>query len=255
VIGRRFGAIMATAALIGPDGTGKTTIARRLADGALPVPARYLYMGLSIESSNVALPTSRIFHRLEVARVRRSLQAAGETVPADISLSGLEHRYDRRGRIGAVARLIHRLSEETYRQLVSWYLQVRGYIVIYDRHFLFDVHPGPDATGTTHRLSERINNWYLAHLYPRPDLVVLLDAPAGLLLDRKQEVPLEYLENNRATLASKRGFARDWVEVDAARPLDDVVHEVSSVIMSRLTGTASNGTTAVRARRLRRRRS
>lgn len=246
---------MATAALIGPDGTGKTTIARRLAEGALGVPARYLYMGLSIESSNVALPTSRLFHRLEVARVRRSLLASGETVPVDITLSGLEHRYDRRGRVGAVARLIHRLSEETYRQLVSWYLQLRGYVVIYDRHFLFDVHPGPDGSATPHRLTERINNWYLSHLYPRPDLVVLLDAPAGVLLDRKQEVPLEYLENNRSTLASKRGFARDWVEIDATRPLDDVVDEVSSVIMSRLTGTESkNGTSAFAARLARRRR-
>ena len=48
-----------TIALIGPDGAGKTTLAEKLQRN-LPFPIRYLYMGVSLESSNVTLPTSRL---------------------------------------------------------------------------------------------------------------------------------------------------------------------------------------------------
>ena len=46
---------MTTVALVGPDGAGKTTVARRL-EGALEIPVRYLYMGVSADSSNVDPP-------------------------------------------------------------------------------------------------------------------------------------------------------------------------------------------------------
>ena len=45
-------------ALIGPDGAGKTTIARMLEERS-PLPLKYIYMGENIGASNFALPTSR----------------------------------------------------------------------------------------------------------------------------------------------------------------------------------------------------
>ena len=42
---------MATIALIGADGSGKTTIAKMLLESP-PAKMKYLYMGLNIESSN-----------------------------------------------------------------------------------------------------------------------------------------------------------------------------------------------------------
>ena len=56
-----------TLALIGPDGAGKTTVARRLAE-VLPLPVTYLYMGVSPESSNLLLPTTRLVHAVRRAR-------------------------------------------------------------------------------------------------------------------------------------------------------------------------------------------
>ena len=50
---------MIAVALIGPDGSGKTTIARRL-EREVGVPARYLYMGVSPDASNRMLPTTRL---------------------------------------------------------------------------------------------------------------------------------------------------------------------------------------------------
>ncbi|MDQ4078675.1 MAG: hypothetical protein M3220_20845, partial [Chloroflexota bacterium] len=58
---------MFTVALIGADGAGKTTVGKRL-EGALPLPAKYIYMGINLESSNLVLPTTRLI--LEVKRLR-----------------------------------------------------------------------------------------------------------------------------------------------------------------------------------------
>ena len=67
-------------------------------------------------------------------------------------------------------------------------------------------------------------------LMPRPDLVIYLDAPAEVLLARKQEVPLEALERGRAAylaLAARDGGIR---VIDASRPLEVVLDEVAALI-------------------------
>ena len=126
-----------TIALIGPDGSGKSTVAAALMSQPV-VPLKYLYMGTSIESSNHALFTSRLAHRWKVYQHKKALQQQGEVVPEQITLHGAEHRIDKRGKLGGGIRLLRRISEEIYRQLISWGYQGLGNVVLYDRHFLFD---------------------------------------------------------------------------------------------------------------------
>src|SRR5215211_3803381 len=54
-------------ALIGPDGAGKTSITRRVAE-LLPVPSRTIYMGVNLESSTLMLPTTRLILTAKRAR-------------------------------------------------------------------------------------------------------------------------------------------------------------------------------------------
>ena len=62
-----MGHITLTVAIVGTDGAGKSTVVRGLSE-SLSVPCKKLYMGPNIESSNVALPRSRLALRLSFVR-------------------------------------------------------------------------------------------------------------------------------------------------------------------------------------------
>jgi len=219
---------MFTVAIIGADGAGKTTIASRLLE-TFPMPMKYIYMGMNAQSSNVALPTSRLIFFLKTRKLKKAQIRAGKPQPEVVSLHSIEHRRDKRGKIGAAARLLNRLAEESYRQCVSWYYyQLRNYIVLYDRHFLFDFswNPRPDE-----RFTNRIHFWFLNHVYPKPDLVIFLDAPPEVLYARKQEVPLDYLRKRREAFMEKGKTMPNFNQIDASQPLDQVYAEVAQQIM------------------------
>lgn len=215
---------MTDVALVGGDGAGKSSVAAELAR-SLPVKVRTLYMGVNPASSKVALPTTRLVHAL---KVRKAGATTGTRAEAVASLHGLEHRRDDRGRVWAAARLVNRMAEEILRLLVSRWHQLRGAVVLYDRHFLFDFTP---ASGTGGRLSSRIHLWFLEHVYPKPDLVILLDAPADVLVARKQEVPESYLDKRRGAFLARGATMPNFVVVDASRPFDQVCAEVGDLIM------------------------
>ena len=209
-------------AIIGLDGAGKTTIAKGLLASSSR-PMRYLYMGTAIGSSNYALPTSRLLHSLRDYRHR------SEPDSYKRNLRRLE-RQDNMGRIGAFFRLLHRLSEEWFRQLVSWTLQLRGFIVIYDRHFIFECAPDASSGDKNRRLGDRIHFWMLSHAYPKPQHIFFLDAPPEVLFDRKPEATLEYLAVRRKTYLELGKQMPNFVRIDATRPEDEVLMDIQTHI-------------------------
>lgn len=146
--------------MIGSDSAGKTTIANRLM-AAFPLSMKYLYMGMNPQSSNFALPTSRFIFKLRLAKLQKQTNVSNICEHSAVSLHRLEHRQDGRVKIGAAARLLNRLSEEVFRQCVSWTYQFRGYIVIYDRQFLFDFSTSNSRElDYSSRVSSRIHLWF-----------------------------------------------------------------------------------------------
>lgn len=222
---------MTAIAIVGGDGAGKTTLAELLVE-EFPTPVKYLYMGTNASSSNVALPSTRFVYAMKVRAERRARRRRGDDTTEPISLHGIEHRRDTRGRLWAAARLVNRLAEESLRQIVSWWHQLRGFVVVYDRHFLFDF---STSDGSTRRFSERIHLWFLEHVYPKPHLVLFLDAPASVLYARKQEVPEEYLEARRKAFLSRGATMAGFVRIDASRPMEQVHEDAAQAITELLT--------------------
>jgi thymidylate kinase len=222
-----------TVALIGCDGAGKTTVGRAL-ELATGLPVRYLYMGVSAESSNRQLPSTRIAHAM-----KRRAAATRRPAPAQTGPAPRPRRVRRACRAGRSAlRLANRLADEWYRQLIAQAFLTRGSIVVFDRHFLADYHAF-DVAGAARPLSRRIHGWMLMHAYPRPDLVVLLDAPPEVLFARKGEGTLASLARRRADylgLADAAGIDCSFAVVSATQPLNAVVADVAGIVREAAVG-------------------
>jgi thymidylate kinase len=222
------GLTMFTVALIGPDGAGKTTVAREL-ERVLAIPAKYVYMGVNWEASNHLLPTTRLVQRIR--RLAGGERPSGGRPPSRSArpTGGPLARRMRRNAWRTLS-LANRLGEEWYRQLLAWSYVLRGTIVIFDRHFFPDYHAHDIAGKRPRTLDRRIHGFLLRRVYPKPSLVVYLDAPSDVLLARKGEGTRESLEQRRHEYLDLAGEVRRFVRVDASRPLDDVVRDVAEIV-------------------------
>jgi thymidylate kinase len=217
---------MFTVALIGPDGAGKSTIGRKL-EQISPLPAKYVYMGVNLDSSNLVFPTTRLFLEAKRARGKRP----DITVPRHLyQASSRPKRHATSLRAGL--RLVNLITEEWFRQLIVWYYEFRGYYVILDRHFYFDYYAHDIANEDPKRpFNSRIHGFMLRKLYPKPDFVIFLDAPAEVLFARKPEGTLEARERRRQEYVELREGIKNYVVVDVSRSEEEVLHEISEQIM------------------------
>ncbi len=234
---------MFTVALIGPDGAGKTTIGRRI-EHSLPTPVKYVYMGVNLEASNVMLPTTRLL--LEFRRMRgRRPDMAGPPDPNKVRAKpkGLVKRS--LAVLKSSLRLANQLGEEWYRQSIVWYHQRRGSIVLFDRHFFTDYYAtdingrGPEKT-----IYSKIHGFVLKRFYPRPNMVIVLDAPAEVLFARKGEGTIELLERRRQEYLRLRDQVESFAVVDVRQTEDEVAREVAALIWDYYRAKTGNSMTA-----------
>jgi thymidylate kinase len=220
---------MFTVALIGPDGAGKTTVARRL-EQKLAFPVAYIYMGVNPDSSNRLLPTTRLVHALKRA-LGAPPDTAGPPDPQRLLAPPSPSRLARlRRSVRSTFRLINLLAEEWYRQLLTWSYLRKGSIVVFDRHFFSDYYAYDIAGAGRRQLSRRIHGLLLDKVYPKPDLVIYLDAPPEVLLARKGEGSTELLDRRRDDYLAVGRLANTFVIVDATRPIDIVTEDVAAAI-------------------------
>lgn len=220
---------MVTVAFIGPDGAGKTTICKRL-EQSLGLPCKSVYMGINLNASTLMLPTTRL-----LLQARRLLGIRPEMAgPRNPDVKKPRPRGLVRKTAAAVKsglRLANQLGEEWFRQAVAWYYTRRGYVVLFDRHFFGDYYATDVAAVDPRRpICSRIHGFMLNRLYPKPDLVIFLDAPATVLYARKGEGTLEYLERRRSDYRNLRRIVNDFVTVDATLSLDELTADVAKII-------------------------
>lgn len=218
---------MFSVALIGPDGAGKSAVSRRLESEDLPAPVKRIYMGVNLQSSSLMLPTTRLALALKRARGRSPDMVWPQEVPAADG-GGPARRLVTGG--ARVVRLLMWLTEEWFRQSVAGYHMRRGAIVVFDRHFFADYFHVDGAGRGAGSVTARMHRLLLRRLYPKPDLVICLDAPGEVLFARKQEASAEWLEKRRGQYLQLAHEVPHFLVVDAGRPLEAVTREVVTAI-------------------------
>ncbi len=217
-----------TVALVGADGAGKSTISGLLGQAALPLPVKTIYMGVNLEASSLMLPTTRI---LLAAKRRRG--GNPDLIPTSLQPASLTPSSGRsfRRTVRASARLTVWMFEEWLRQVVATVYGLRGFIVVFDRHFFADYYYSDIAVSSNGRpLFGRIHGWILDNVYPKPALLICLDAPSDVLFARKPDSSVEWLEQRRQQYLSLADVVPTFVLVDANRPLDAVLADVTNCI-------------------------
>jgi thymidylate kinase len=234
-------ALTFTVALVGGDGSGKTSVARQL-ERSPTLRCKYLYMGQSVLSSNAPLPTTRLARFLKLRETRRSAAGAREGGADERAAGDPHYQKKKRGWARMAASFLNRLAEAWWRQLLSVLYRARGYILIYDRHFVFESAPPEERAGSKRRHPiERLEHWVLSRSYPAPDLVVFLDAPSEVLYQRKGETSPKRLEKRKTAILRQGARTANFAIVDASRPLDEVVASVRKLLDEFRQPTERNG--------------
>jgi len=111
--------------------------------------------------------------------------------------------------------------------VAGWHLRIRpqtrsgGWVLLERGWWDLTVDPRRYRLRETPRLIS-----FLGRFLPKPDLTVILEAPTGLLLQRKQELPgAELARQSRSWRSSVPGNAR-VVYLDASRPIQELVRTV-----------------------------
>jgi len=220
---------MFTVAVIGPDGAGKSTVTHQLLN-QLPIPTKYIYMGVNLESSKLVLPTTRLLLELKRLRGKRPDMAGPSDPRLSAKRSGNPVKQAWRS-LKLTARMSNLMAEEWYRQLYVWYYLRRGYVVLFDRHVYADYYAHDVKGGKDVPFINRVHGAMLRNLYPRPDMIICLDAPAEVLFERKHEATPELLEIRRQEYLGLREVVRDFYVVDVTQTLEQVVQQACEIIM------------------------
>jgi thymidylate kinase len=148
------------------------------------------------------------------------------------------HSKAPRGVVGSIVKLIYFLCDYG----VGYFLKIRpllvkSTLVVFDRYY-YDLLIDPKR----YRYGGPM--WFarlIDKLIPKPDIVILLDAPPEVLQARKQEVPFEETARQREAYLQYVKKHKNGVVIDASKPLKHVVCSTNMAIiklMSRRVGSS-----------------
>jgi thymidylate kinase len=192
-------------AFLGADGSGKSTVIDRVGQDLAPV-----------------------FRRRATYHLRpylRKQKGKGLTITDP-------HLRPLRGRALSLAKLASWWVSYTVGYAIDLFPQLaRSTLILFDRYYL-------DVLVDARRYRFGGSQWLAKLVWrvvPRPQVVILLDAPPEVLHTRKQEVLFEEIGRQREEyLKLVRGLPNGYV-VDASKPLEEVVFDVETLLLDYLT--------------------
>lgn len=213
-------------ALIGADGAGKTTVARRLATHSRS-SVSYIYMGSNLEACNWMLPSTWAIRQLRRWRGRGGEGGgppAREKTPKPVRWWKRPFKW-----LKSLVLMANRVAEQAFRHAVAWTLRSRGRIVLFDRHFYTDYYAFDidQQSAVERNWLQRLHGYILQHVFSKPDLVIFLDAPSEVLFQRKGEGSVELLEHRRQDYLKVQKEFQHFYTVDVQQPIDQVTEEVT----------------------------
>lgn len=193
-------------AFFGPDGSGKSSVIGQVQAHLGPV-----------------------FWRTETVHLRPSLgQPLNDGTAAPVTDP---HGLPARSALGSVAKLLYYVFDYVAGYLLRIRpLLMRTTLVCFDRYYHdLLVDPARFRYGGPRGLLR-----LMAGAIPKPDLFVILDAPAEVMQQRKQEVPLQETRRQRAAYRDLAAGLPNAFLVDAAQDLPGVVDQVNILILNHL---------------------
>ena len=223
---------ISTVAIIGPDGSGKSTLIAHLERELSPRPRR-IYMGVNPAATTHALPTTRFLWFVK-KRLNKPLIDYERMRLGDVKPPTRPKKLHKRvlADLKSTVFVANRIGEEWYRQGISWLYQRRGAVVLFDRHFYLDHMmlklTNPDQKRTL--LAWRLHDYLIERLYPKPQLTLYLDAAPEILFARKPEVPIERLAKMRHAYHQMRDLVPAFAVVDTSVSIEDMLAQAKRAI-------------------------
>ncbi len=191
--------------MVGPDGVGKSTLIDSLLAGALQSHG-------TMRIRNVGLLPRRTVPRVPVTEPHKD-----PTYPPLVSLAKVAYVYSD--------------------YLLGWFLRVRPFVrkggwVFLERGW-WDM--AVDPTRYRMKLPSWLM-WYLGRLLPHPDLLLILEAPAEVVFERKKELPIEELRRQLETWRERLPASQPRSFLDASLPAHEVLANAENDV-NRLTAS------------------
>src|SRR3989339_1024234 len=190
-------------ALLGPDGCGKSTLGAMLQKELAPA-----FRGI------------RCFH---LRPYFFSFKKIGPTAPVYDP-----HAQKPRSAIASALKLIYFLLDYVLGFIFVLYpLKARSHLILFDRYY-HDLMIDPKR----YRYSAPM--WLavlIGYLIPKPDLFLVLDAPARIIQSRKQEVPFSETERQRNAYSNFTHWGSQHIVLNTDRSIEETASEINDAVL------------------------
>jgi thymidylate kinase len=185
-------------AVMGVDGSGKSSLVERLESKLTPHGVKGIHV---------------------LARIDNTAQ------PGDVILN---HNKPPRPLFVSVAKFAVKLVEWGWQYYRLSSLRSKGFVIILDRFYFFDILIDP----LKYRYSGPL--WLvdaMSRIVPKPNLYLLLDLPEHVALSRKQEVSADEVSRQRHALINLFRALPNSHILNAANDIDKVVEDAVEIIL------------------------